>query len=186
MKYAFSTAPRVALVPALAFLAAILAWALPAPAAAGDIQVVSSVELNASPSDVWALIGAFDNLQGWHPAVEGTRMEGSPTQVGSKRVLMLKGGGEIEEELTSYSASGTRYTYKILKSPLPVANYESFLAVTDEGGGKSLVIWGSRFDAAGGASKAKAKGTIAGVYKAGLDTLAKKFGTPGHMMKEKM
>jgi mxaD protein len=149
--------------------------ALAGPARAGDLQVVSSVELKASPSEVWALVGAFDNLQGWHPAVESSTMNGSPTAVGSTRVLSLKGGGEIKEELTSYSSSAMRLTYKILESPLPISNYESFLAVTDAGNGDSLVIWGSRFDAKG-ATPAKARGVIAGIYKAGLETLAKKFG----------
>jgi hypothetical protein len=157
----------------LAFFAALAT--LSGPARAGDLQVVSSIEVKASPAEVWAFIGGFDNLQGWHPAVESSKMTGSPTTVGSTRVLSLKGGGEITEELTSYSSSAMRYTYKILESPLPVSDYASFLAVTDAGDGRSLVIWGSRFDAKG-VPAAKAKSVIAGIYKAGLDTVGKKFG----------
>ena len=144
--------------------------------AAGKNSVVLSVEVKASASDVWKVVGAFDKLQDWHPAVESSTVTGSPTAVGTQRTLHLKGGGDIQEELTSYSDSNMRLTYSILSGPLPVANYESYIGVVDEGSGKSLVIWGSTFDAGGGATDAKAKGVITSVYKAGLDNLKKKFG----------
>ena len=150
-----------------------------APAAAngtGKDKVIMSVELNASAADVWKLIGGFDRLQDWHPAVESSTVDGSATTPGTHRVLHLKGGGEIEEHLSSYSDLAMRYTYDIIKSPLPVENYQSYLGVVDEGGGKSLVIWGSQFDAAAGATDKKAKEVITSVYKAGLDNLKKKFG----------
>jgi len=173
----FEAKPRVwltGLVALLALPAALIA--VPAPASAGKLSVVMSVELAASPRDVWSVVGAFDKLQGWHPAVASTTMEGSPTQPGAVRVLHLNGGGDINETLTSYNDLDTRMTYVINESPLPVANYESFLAVTHTGKGRALVIWGSTFDAAGGADDAKAKSVIAGVYKAGFDMLRKKFG----------
>lgn len=91
--------------------------------AAGKVSVAMSVEVAAAPADVWKTIGGFDRLQDWHPAVESTTMNGSPTTPGSSRVLHLKGGGEIHETLTSYSDSLMRYTYKIDQSPLPVADY---------------------------------------------------------------
>jgi len=173
-----NASPRVWLASLLALLALPVAM-LVAPVtaeAAGKNSVVMSVELKASPADVWKVVGAFDRLQDWHPAVADTLMSGSPTVVGSQRTLHLQGGGAIVEELTSYSDSNMRYTYAILHSPLPVANYESYLGVVDAGGGKSLVIWGSTFDAADGATDKKAKEVITGVYKAGLDNLKKKFG----------
>jgi hypothetical protein len=174
-------ASRGAWLGAFAALMALPAMLLSAPAFAGNIKVVMSVELKASPADVWKTIGAFDKLQDWHPAVASTSMQGSPTQVGTIRVLHLNGGGDIKEELTSYSDKDTTLTYRILESPLPVANYESYLYVTDAGKGHSLVVWGSTFDAAGGADDKKAKSVIMGVYKAGFDTLAKKFGRAGGM-----
>lgn len=170
----------------VALVAALVAFA--GPARAKPIVVVSSVELNAAASDVWAMVGQFDKLQAWHPAVESSIVSGDPTKPGTVRTLYLEGGGEIHEELTSYSDPGMRLTYKILKSPLPIDNYTSYMVVVDEGNGKSLMIWGSTFDAKG-APRAKARSIIVGIYKAGLDTLAKKFGRvrPMHqkMMKHK-
>jgi hypothetical protein len=150
-------------------------FAAPFASAAGKITVIQSAEIAGSPADVWKVVGKFDHLQDWHPAVQSTTMDGPPTQPGSNRILHLNGGGDIKEVLTSYSDSATRLTYDILEGPLPLANYESFLAVTDAGNGHSLVIWGSTFDAKG-VPDAKAKEIITGIYQGGLDTLKKKFG----------
>jgi len=179
--------PRVWLASLLALLALPVAMlAVPATAeAAGKVTVAMSVEVNGAPADVWKTVGAFDKLQDWHPAVESSTVDGSPTKPGTTRMLHLKGGGDIHEELTSYSDSTMALTYKILESPLPVANYESYLAVTDAGNGHSLVIWGSSFDPAGGADAKKAKSVITGVYQAGFDTLKKKFGGAGAMKMHK-
>lgn len=170
--------PRVWLASLLALLALPVAM-LVAPVtaeAAGKVTVAMSEEVAGAPADVWKTVGAFDKLQDWHPAVESSTMNGSPTKPGSSRVLHLKGGGDIHETLTSYSDATMALTYQIDSSPLPVANYESYLAVTDAGNGHSLVIWGSSFDPAGGATAKKAKSVITGVYQAGFDTLKKKFG----------
>ena len=143
--------------------------------AAGQLSVVMSVEVNAQVSDVWATVRAFDRLQDWHPAVQSTTMTGSPEQPGAVRVLHLNGGGEIEERLMYFSDASRTLIYQILNSPLPISNYESYISATDAGNGKTVVIWGSTFEAKG-APDAKAKEVISGIYQAGFDTLKKKFG----------
>lgn len=158
--------------------AAILAAAIfvsGAAVAAGQLSVVMGVEVNASVADVWKVVRAFDRLQDWHPAVQSTTMTGSPEQVGSTRVLNLKGGGEIEERLTYLNDSSRTLTYEILKSPLPITNYHSYISATDAGNGHTVVIWGSTFEAKG-APDSKAKEIISGIYQAGFDTLKSKFG----------
>lgn len=147
-----------------------------AAAKAADIDVVMSVEVDAPVGEVWSTVRAFDGLQDWHPAVESTTMRGSPEQVGTVRVLHLKGGGDIEERLTYLDDQARTLIYQILESPLPVTNYESYISATATGGSRTVVIWGSTFDAKPGVSKAKAKETIEGIYQAGFDTLKTKFG----------
>ena len=62
--------------------------------------------------------------------------------------------------------------YEIIESPLPVADYRATISVA-ESGGKAVVVWASTFEGtADGASD-----IIAGIYTAGLDALAAKFGT---------
>lgn len=159
----------------LAGFAILIAAAAAPRAETGKLQVVESVELSAAPAEVWRVVGAFDRLQDWHPAVESSTVQGDPDEPGATRRLMLAGGGEIKEELLNHSDERMRLNYRILESPLPVADYESFLGVTATEDGGTLVIWGSRFNPFG-ASDAEARKVITGVYRAGLDNLKDRFG----------
>ena len=135
-------------------------------------QVTRSIALNAAPGDVWALIGGFQSMPGWHPAVESSARD----DIGGveHRRLGLAGGGEILEK--NLGADAMSYGYEIVESPLPVADYKATISVADAGadsGGKAVVVWASTFEGtADGASD-----VIAGIYTAGLDALAAKFGT---------
>ena len=87
------------------------------------------------------------------------------------RTLTTTDGGVIVERLESRDDAGRTYSYTILSGPLPVANYNSTIAVVPAGAGSSIV-WSGKYDAKG-ASDADAKKVIDGIYKAGVDNLAK-------------
>ena len=72
-----------------------------------------------------------------------------------------------------YSDEGMSYTYVIVDSPLPVADYVSTLAVMGSGGG-SMITWSGEF-AAEGAPDAKAVEVISGIYQAGLAALKERL-----------
>ena len=130
-------------------------------------QVTRSVTLNAAPGEVWALIGGFQSLPDWHPAFETSARE----DIGGveHRRLGLAGGGEMLEK--SLGADAMFYGYEIVESPLPLVDYKSTVSVADAGG-RAVVVWSSTFETtADGMSD-----TVAGVYQAGLDALAAKFG----------
>ncbi len=60
------------------------------------------------------------------------------------RTLSLKGGGTIVEKLVEWSDTDHKYTYTILESPLPVADYTSTLSVkADDDGGAGIRGWAS-------------------------------------------
>jgi len=82
----------------------------------------------------------------------------------------LKGGGTIVEALVKMDAAGHSYTYSIVSSPLPVANYTSTISVAADGAG-SMMTWVGKYDAKG-ASDAEAKKVIDGIYDSGLKALA--------------
>lgn len=130
-------------------------------------KVSTKTKLDKSAAAVWDLIGGFNALPDWHPAVEKSELEDG----GSTRRLSLAGGGEIVEELTAQG--GKSYSYKIVAGPLPVANYRSTINVTDDGDG-CTVEWSSEFDPVGAA--ADAENAIKGVYEAGLENLKKMMG----------
>ena len=130
-------------------------------------QVTRSVTLNAAPGEVWALIRGFQGLPEWHPAVAtSTREDIGGTE---HRRLGLVGGGEILEK--NLGGDTMSQGYEIIESPLPLANYQATISVADAGG-KAVVVWASTFEGtADGASD-----IVAGIYHAGLDALAAKFG----------
>ncbi|NKB28955.1 MAG: SRPBCC family protein [Rhodobacteraceae bacterium] len=134
-------------------------------------HVTRSLELAASPEDVWGLIGGFQALPDWHPAVQGSAQE---MQDGAElRRLDLGGGAEILEK--SLGGDGMSYGYEILEvGPLPIANYRATIGVAPCAKG-CMVTWSSNFDAAG-APEPDAKGAVSGIYEAGFAALTEKFG----------
>ncbi|MDD9876170.1 MAG: SRPBCC family protein [Magnetovibrio sp.] len=133
-------------------------------------KVSMSTNLNVSADEAWKLIGGFNALPDWHPAVEKSELE----EEGQQRRLSLAGGGTIVERLEKVDDGSRTYSYSIEDSPLPVANYRSTLKVSGEGDNCS-VEWSSEFDPAG-ASEGDAMAAIRGVYQAGFDNLQKMFG----------
>ncbi len=142
--------------------------------AAGAISVTREVTVDNSTATVWKLVGNFNALDVWHPAVTSSSVNGNGTKVGTRRLLTLGDGATILEALTSYSAAKTSYSYSILKSPLPVANYKSTLTLTPVDEGHTLMKWSSTFDA-NGASDEQATAVIAGIYDAGLAKVVANF-----------
>ncbi|MDA7949120.1 MAG: SRPBCC family protein [Hyphomicrobiaceae bacterium] len=134
-------------------------------------KVSMSTDLNASADDVWKMIGHFNALPDWHPAVEKSEL----TEAGQTRTLDLVGGGKIIEKLEKVDEGARTYTYSIVDSPLPVANYTATIKVSGEGS-NSTIEWSSEFDPATGASPEDAMKAIQGVYQAGFDNLKKMFG----------
>lgn len=168
-------------------LALLLALAVLAPALAiahGPTRqkVSETVEINAPPEKVWAVIGNFQDMS-WHPAVAKTEGTGGNEQ-GATRTLTLQSGGKIQGKLNKYDKEGRSYSYEITEVDvmvLPVTNYSSTLSVKGEGG-KSTVEWRGAFyrgfmnnDPPPELSDEAATKAVTGVYRGGLDALKKKL-----------
>lgn len=69
------------------------------------------ITINAPAEKVWALIKDFGDMS-WSPSIAGTKAEGGNTK-GATRVLTLKEGGTIKEELKKYDETKMSYAYKI-------------------------------------------------------------------------
>lgn len=146
---------------------------------------------NATPDEVWAVIGKFEDMS-WHPAVASVEMTAdSPDAVTpdkSTRVIHLKaesGDPTITETLTKFQPEKRCYAYMIKEvdvAVLPVTNYASTICVNDEGG-KAKVVWKGGYyrgfpnnDPPADQSDDAANAAVDGIYKAGLDALGEKFG----------
>lgn len=145
---------------------------------AANIKVVKSVEVPADAAKTWATVGNFGAMHGWHPAVEATKItKGTGNRKGDMRVLALKGGGDITETLTSYSARNRSYSYRIDESLLPVKNYKATISIKPgKSAGKSRIVWSSSFDAKDGTKDDDARKVIENIYDAGLGNATKMLG----------
>lgn len=153
-------------------LAAAVAIAVATPALAVEARKrVESKDITVEAA--WAVIGDFCGIAGWHPAVEACELG---EKDGAKiRTLSLKGGGTIVEQLVEWNDAEHKYTYTILESPLPVANYQATLSVKADDDGGAGIRWLGNFDAKG-ATDDEAKAVIEGIYAAGLEAIMAKLG----------
>lgn len=147
--------------------AAALAVVVAMPAMALDAE--KQVMVDATPAQAWAAIGDFCAIGGWHPAVAACVLGEKDGK--TLRTLSLEGGGTIVEELVERDEEEMSYTYTIIESPLPVANYKATIEVEDEGG--TAIVWAGTFDAKG-ATDTEAVAVIEGIYQGGLESLAAK------------
>ena len=148
-------------------------------------KVVLEIKLDATPDEVWAVIGNFQDMS-WHPAVAASAGTGG-NDPEATRILSLGAadGPTIEEMLDKYSTEKRGYSYRITAvdvAVLPVTNYSSHLTVKDDNG-KAIVEWRGAFyrgfpnnDPPENLNDDAAVAAVNGVYQAGLDALAEKFG----------
>jgi len=135
--------------------------------------VRETISLNAAPTEIWSVIGDFDSLDSWHPAVDASETVQDATA--KVRHLTLGDGSKIVERLDSQDDDVRNYSYTILDAgPLPVRNYQSTLEVSGDGS-VSTVTWSSEFEPHK-ASEADAQAAISGVYTGGFAALIEKFG----------
>ena len=149
-------------------------------------KVEETVEINAAPDKVWAVIGNFQDMS-WLPPVEKTEGKGG-NEIKATRTLTLKGGATVDEELYKYSAEKMSYSYRITKvdvKTLPVNDYSSTIKVEDEGG-KSKVSWSGAFyrgymnnDPPAELNDEAAQKAVRGLYRTGLDALKAKVEKSG-------
>ena len=142
-------------------------------AAEGSLSVKKGTVVDAPAADVWAYLRDYNAMEVWHPAIVDSFMVGDGMKQGSRRVLILSGDARIVEELTAFSDQKMTYSYKIIDSPLPVANYKSTLSV-ETSRRDSKVVWQSTFDAKD-VSDQEAIDFITGVYSAGLEAVKTHF-----------
>ena len=142
--------------------------------AAEKVKVSESVKLEAPPAKVWARIGHFADLT-WHPAIKSSEASDGDKSDSQRRLDL--GGPILWESLLSYSDEGRSYGYRILdnganQKVLPVSDYVANIVVKPSGDG-SEIVWSAEFEPLAGTSAEAAQKTIAGIFRGGLDALAK-------------
>jgi mxaD protein len=111
-----------------------------------------TITINAPADKVWGIIKNYGDMS-WLPPIKSTDVKGG-NEKGAIRVLTLKDGGTITEELKKYDAAKMSYSYKITemsdaktithagkeeKVPVvPVANYSATITVEPQGANSSV------------------------------------------------
>lgn len=160
-------------------------------------KLTATVTIDAAADKVWDVISNYEDMS-WLPAVKSVSADNGNNK-GSVRVLTLKNGGTITEELKNYKADKMTYKYKITDMStvktiqhagqdedipvLPVENYAAKITVKGKGG-KSVVTWVATYyrgyvnnNPPAELNEAAADEAVTAVLKAGLENLAGKFGS---------
>ena len=136
------------------------------------VKTTSTVKLNASADTVWELIGGFNSLPAWQPAVADIRLD----DAGRVRRLTMADGNTIVQTLLWSRGAERAYSYSMDKCHLPVADYVSTLCVVEEAGGRACRIeWTCAFEPVG-LSEDEARKIIEKIHGRGLDRLKSLFG----------
>jgi ribosome-associated toxin RatA of RatAB toxin-antitoxin module len=134
-----------------------------------------------APADqVWQVVRNFNGLPDWLPAVTASEIEGggSGHEVGSVRRLTLGDQGHVSEVLLRMDDDERSLTYAFTDSgPFPVRSYRSTIRVAPvTSNGQTFVEWWAWFDSEA-EHEAELMDTYSnGVYAAGIESLAKRFG----------
>jgi len=117
-------------------------------------KVYRSAVIDAPAEVVWAYVRDFNALPKWHPAIATSEIEGglSSDRVGCvRRFTRRSDGGLLREQLLALSDVDRTFTYNILISPMPVANYVATMRFTPiTAGNKTFAEWWAEFDVTSG------------------------------------
>ncbi|MBD9372007.1 DUF4331 family protein [Rhizobium sp. ARZ01] len=134
------------------------------------LEITRSVDLAASPQDVWAVIGQFGGP--WHPLFATIRTTG--TGIGQLRRVEMIDGKTIVDRLAHIDESQRSLTYTLV-SGFPAAQHEATLEVRPKGAG-STVTWRVKYRPEEG-SGLLVSTIVSTLLSVGLDSLKTRFGS---------
>lgn len=121
----------------------------------------NTLRVTASPTLAWGILGNLGAVDRWVPGVTACMLDGD------RRIC---NEGEIEEEISDYSAESRSYRYMHLKVPLPVKSSRGRLAVEPDDTG-SRIVWDAEIEVLEPAGEAATLAMIDGFYKQALESL---------------
>ena len=138
-----------------------------------DLATLSrSVDVNATPADVWSAIGGFCSVPDWHPAISSCAVDGETPP--TRTLVTVDGAATFIELETARDDAAHTYSYSITSSPLPITQYEATIRVEENGSGMATITWSSEYRPDEGAETAMQE-TITGIYDAGLGALVANY-----------
>jgi uncharacterized protein YndB with AHSA1/START domain len=98
------------------------------------VQLKKTVEIDASPEAVWAVLGDLAATTEWLPGTVAARMEGST------RICTTADGFDIREEISDYAPELHSYRFRHVALPLPIKDSSGVFRVEENDGGACVVL----------------------------------------------
>jgi len=128
--------------------------------------ITNTVDINASPDDVWAVLADLPATRYWLTGVAVARMDGDI------RVCQMADGQEVHEKISEVSAERRSYRFEHLQVPLPVRRSGGTFTVTSgPEPDTATVILTSTFEPLDPTSVEPVTGMIHGAFQQSLNTL---------------
>ncbi len=134
-------------------------------------EIINTVDINASPDVVWAVLGDLTATADWLPGTVSARLDGAT------RVCDMADGSQVHEEISGYSAENRTFEWRHLKVPLPVRNSRGTFAVSAAGNGGSKVTLRTEFEALDDATAVDVTAMIDGAFQQSLASLRRRVET---------
>ncbi|MBL8776563.1 MAG: SRPBCC family protein [Acidimicrobiales bacterium] len=93
----------------------------------------AEIEIDASPSETWAVVGDFGGLI-WMPGIDECTVDGDV-----RTISMM--GMEIKEQLKGRDEDARSIAYAIVDGPVPLDSHLATITVHDGADGGSRVTW---------------------------------------------
>ena len=87
-------------------------------------SITNTIDIKASPDDVWAVLADMTATRQWLPGVTAAHMDGDV------RVCRMADGREVHERISDISPDRRTYRFHHLRVPLPVQQSGGTFAVT--------------------------------------------------------
>ncbi len=120
-------------------------------------EFCESIDIAAAPDEVWAVAGDVQNISGWLPFIEESRMEGDYRKCQSK-------AGPLHELILAHDDEARHYEYTILDAPMDIEFIHAKVSVTPLNGG-SHVEWSTMV------VPDELAGAFAPIYREGLENM---------------
>jgi uncharacterized protein YndB with AHSA1/START domain len=87
-------------------------------------SITNTVEVKATPEQVWAVLADMPATRFWLPGAVAARMDGSV------RICRMADGQEVHEQISDIDPQRHAYRFRHLRVPLPVAESSGTFTVT--------------------------------------------------------
>jgi uncharacterized protein YndB with AHSA1/START domain len=128
----------------------------------------NTIAIDATPEDVWSVLGDLAATSEWLPGVVTAEVDGS------KRVCTMADGSEIHEEITAYEPERRSFRYRHVQVPLPVKDSGGSFVVEAGGERSSTVLLESSFTALEPGQEHQVGQMIEGAFQNALESLKRR------------